>query len=167
MCSFCLHSLLTAQLSLIFVSYFVMLNGSLVSHTWQAGCFCLCRICVLTFSLSSRGRLGAELVPPASLESIRLQEAHAVFPCEDQRPPSCRSPPPAVLLSLCGGPRAAAPGYRLPVRSALLNVQFSEFNKCIELYNHSHNPVPSCCHFPNRLPASNPSPRQPQICPFL
>lgn len=82
-------------------------------------------------------------------------------------PSSCRSPPPAVLLSLCGGPRAAAPGYRLPVRSALLNVQFSEFNKCIELYNHSHNPVPSCCHFPNRLPASNPSPRQPQICPFL
>lgn len=160
MCSFCLHSLLTAQLSLIFVSYFVMLNGSLVSHTWQAGCFCLCRICVLTFSLSSRGRLGAELVPPASLESIRLQEARAVFLCEDQRPPSCRSPPPAVLLSLCGGPRAAAPGYRLPVRSALLNVQFREFNKCIErAVQPFSQSSPQLLPLPQQTPCFQPQPQ--------
>lgn len=75
-------------------------------------------------------------------------------------PSSCRSPPPAVLLSLCGGPRAAAPGYRFPVRSALLNVQFREFNKCIErAVQPFSQSSPQLLPLPQQTPCFQPQPQ--------
>lgn len=97
---------------------------------------------------------------PASLESIRLQDARTVFPCEDQRPLLLPQPPARSTALLCGGPRAAAPGYRLPVRSALLNVQFREFNKCIErAVQPFSQSSPQLLPLPQQTPCFQPQPQ--------
>lgn len=81
-----------------YVFYFVILSGSLVSHTWQARLLLPLSHLRTSLSLWSCGGPEAELAPPASLGSIGLQEARAVFPCEGQ--------PPALLPQ----PSAGVPG---------------------------------------------------------